>query len=120
MRYRATACATRIETERGVLGRFLFSFRGTGAPIVRFVRRSVVSLLTVIAALAGIASSAYATKYFDSFFGAIGIGATAVGGLVAVTSRDIAVNDPYVDDGNAGALDGWLTLSFAVITELSV
>jgi hypothetical protein len=109
MRCRATACATRINAERGVFGRLLSSFQGSGVPTARIVSGSVVSLLTVIAASAGITSSAQATKYFDSFFGGTS-GTPALGGTFGTANGgigDVAVNDPSISrDGSAHA--GWI------------
>jgi hypothetical protein len=61
-------------------------------------------LLAVIAASAGITSSAQATKYYDSNFGGTGSGASATGGLFS-TPRDIAVNQPSTP---AQPQDGWI------------
>jgi hypothetical protein len=71
--------------------------------IGRFIGRGVLSLTAAAVLLLAAVPSASATKYFDSFFGSQG----ALGGQVN-QPRDIAVNLSSVDDGNAGAFDGWV------------
>src|SRR5680860_847136 len=81
--------------------------QGSGGSPARPVRVGLVTLAVAALALSALVPVAgAASKKVDSFFPLDGVASGEAGHFD--DARDLDVNDPAVDDGNAGAFDGWI------------